>query len=189
MTAAAVVSNKANSSAQDDEEEPVELSEAYVHSLASLGLERLQDEPGRLHAEAVAVDEVRRLRCEGNTAAVPVPVFVWKDAALGPKVRYYCMHSSIRGTPVSPLGRMLRSISFALSRTFEPLAPLVDTQEGCGLVSADQIKMRCRHQPPCMCILQYTAVSPLLSLHSVPLSSRFFVAADFEVYTKKQYSA
>lgn len=35
------------------------LSEAYVHSLASLGLERLQNEPGRLHAEAIAVDEVR----------------------------------------------------------------------------------------------------------------------------------
>lgn len=36
-------------------------SEAYVQSLASLGLERLQNEPGRLHAEAIAVDEV--LRC------------------------------------------------------------------------------------------------------------------------------
>ncbi|CAB1114659.1 unnamed protein product [Ectocarpus sp. CCAP 1310/34] len=42
---------------QDVEQEPVELSEAYVHSLASLGLERLQNEPGRLHAEAIAVDE------------------------------------------------------------------------------------------------------------------------------------
>lgn len=39
--------------------EPVHLSEAYVHSLASLGLERLQNEPGRLHSEAKAVDEVR----------------------------------------------------------------------------------------------------------------------------------
>ncbi|CAM9867329.1 unnamed protein product [Laminaria digitata] len=38
--------------------EPVHLSEAYVHSLASLGLERLQNEPGRLHSEAKAVDEV-----------------------------------------------------------------------------------------------------------------------------------
>lgn len=38
------------------------LSEAYVHSLASLGLERLQNEPGRLHAEANAVDEVSRQR-------------------------------------------------------------------------------------------------------------------------------
>lgn len=36
----------------------VQLSEAYVHSLASLGLERLQNEPGRLHSEATAVDEV-----------------------------------------------------------------------------------------------------------------------------------
>lgn len=42
----------------EQEQEPVELSEAYVHSLASLGLERLQNEPGRLHAEAIAVDEV-----------------------------------------------------------------------------------------------------------------------------------
>lgn len=42
----------------EHQEEPVELSEAYVHSLASLGLERLQNEPGRLHAEALAVDEV-----------------------------------------------------------------------------------------------------------------------------------
>lgn len=40
------------------------LSEAYVHSLASLGLERLQNEPGRLHAEAIAVDEVRAKNCE-----------------------------------------------------------------------------------------------------------------------------
>ena len=38
---------------------PVHLSEAYVHSLASLGLERLQNEPGRLHSEAKAVEEVR----------------------------------------------------------------------------------------------------------------------------------
>lgn len=46
--------------AVDDAEQqgPAELSEAYVHSLASLGLERLQNEPGRLHAEAMAVDEV-----------------------------------------------------------------------------------------------------------------------------------
>lgn len=41
-----------------EQQEPAELSEAYVHSLASLGLERLQNEPGRLHAEAIAVDEV-----------------------------------------------------------------------------------------------------------------------------------
>lgn len=41
-----------------EQQEPVELSEAYVHSLASLGLERLQNEPGRLNAEALAVDEV-----------------------------------------------------------------------------------------------------------------------------------
>eukprot|EP00752_Nemacystus_decipiens_P004544 g4148.t1 len=40
-----------------EQQEPAELSEAYVHSLASLGLERLQNEPGRLHAEAKAVDE------------------------------------------------------------------------------------------------------------------------------------
>lgn len=45
------------------EEEPVfQLSDAYVHSLASLGLERLQNEPGRLHAEAAAVNEVRSQR-------------------------------------------------------------------------------------------------------------------------------
>lgn len=41
-----------------EDTEPVQLSEAYVHSLASLGLDRLQNEPGRLHAEATAVDEV-----------------------------------------------------------------------------------------------------------------------------------
>lgn len=39
--------------------EPSQLSDAYVHSLASLGLERLQNEPGRLQAEAATVDEVR----------------------------------------------------------------------------------------------------------------------------------
>lgn len=46
--------------ADAEQQEPAELSEAYVHSLASLGLERLQNEPGRLHAEAVAVDEVQQ---------------------------------------------------------------------------------------------------------------------------------
>eukprot|EP00903_Cladosiphon_okamuranus_P009789 g9306.t1 len=40
-----------------EQQEPAELSEAYVHSLASLGLERLQNEPGRLQAEAISVDE------------------------------------------------------------------------------------------------------------------------------------
>lgn len=44
-----------------EQPEPAELSEAYVHSLASLGLERLQNEPGRLNAEAIAVDEVTTL--------------------------------------------------------------------------------------------------------------------------------
>lgn len=43
---------------EEHEQDVEELSEAYVHSLASLGLERLQNEPGRLHAEAIAVDEV-----------------------------------------------------------------------------------------------------------------------------------
>lgn len=46
------------SSPEETDTEPLQLSEAYVHSLASLGLERLQNEPGRLHAEAIAVDEV-----------------------------------------------------------------------------------------------------------------------------------
>lgn len=59
VVAAAAVESPNN--AQADGDEPVELSEAYVHSLASLGLERLQDEPGRLHAEAEDVDEVRWL--------------------------------------------------------------------------------------------------------------------------------
>ncbi|CAM9612385.1 unnamed protein product [Scytosiphon promiscuus] len=57
MTAAAAAAGAAAPGGDDAEQEPVELSEAYVHSLASLGLERLQNEPGRLHAEAVAVDE------------------------------------------------------------------------------------------------------------------------------------
>lgn len=47
-----------------EQQEPAELSEAYVHSLASLGLERLQNEPGRLHAEAIAVDEVTNTAIE-----------------------------------------------------------------------------------------------------------------------------
>lgn len=58
MTAAAAAAASAAPGDLDAEQEPAELSEAYVHSLASLGLERLQNEPGRLHAEAVAVDEV-----------------------------------------------------------------------------------------------------------------------------------
>lgn len=46
------------SSPDETDTEPLQLSEAYVHSLASLGLERLQNEPGRLNAEAISVDEV-----------------------------------------------------------------------------------------------------------------------------------
>ncbi|CAM9284961.1 unnamed protein product, partial [Ectocarpus sp. 12 AP-2014] len=56
MSASAAVAAREGDHAEQ-EQEPVELSEAYVHSLASLGLERLQNEPGRLHAEAIAVDE------------------------------------------------------------------------------------------------------------------------------------
>ena len=48
----------ASSCLEDPDTEALQLSEAYVHSLASLGLERLQNEPGRLRSEAMAVDEV-----------------------------------------------------------------------------------------------------------------------------------
>lgn len=40
------------------DDDPLQLSDAYVHSLASLGLDRLQNEPGRLNEESAAVDEV-----------------------------------------------------------------------------------------------------------------------------------
>lgn len=52
-------------SANENNAEPLQLSEAYVHSLASLGLERLQNEPGRLHTEAIAVDEVKEASWHG----------------------------------------------------------------------------------------------------------------------------
>lgn len=58
------------------EEEPLQLSEAYVHSLASLGLERLQNEPGRLHAEGKAVEEVRTTLRRGCDVGKSVPVIL-----------------------------------------------------------------------------------------------------------------